>query len=83
MKIPSSAINRAFNLHRQSQTELFMSAAEMDIFMRLMLRPVANDGTIQRIKAGSIARRRSVGALFTQERQMAIGSLRWTQKPGG
>ena len=32
---------QGFQSHRQSQTELFMSAAEMDIFMRLMLRPVA------------------------------------------
>src|SRR5215208_2302837 len=60
VKTRTSVINRAFNLHLRSPTELFMLVVEMDIFMQSMPRLVVNVGIIQRIKDGSIVRRRSV-----------------------
>src|SRR5215216_2482198 len=83
VKIRTSVINRAFNLHLRSPTELFMLVVETDIFMQSMPQRVVNVGTIQRIKDGSIVRRRSVAVWSTQERRMATGSLRLTRKRGG
>src|SRR5215212_3803768 len=82
VKIRTSVINRAFNLHLRSPTELFMLVVEMDTCMQSMPRRVVNVGTIQRIKGGSIVRRQSVAAWSTPERRMATGSLRLTRKPG-
>src|SRR5215216_4926369 len=81
-KILTSVINRAFNLHPRSRTELFMLVVEMDIFMQSMPRPVVNVGTIRRIKGGSIVRRRYVAVWSTQERLMVTGSLRLMRKRG-
>src|SRR6185369_1729635 len=83
VKIRTSVINRAFNLHPRSSTELFMLVVEMDISMLSMPRPVVNVGTIQRTKGGLIARRQSVAAWSTPERRMATGSSRLMRKQGG
>src|ERR1044071_8970065 len=54
VKTRTSVINRAFNLHRRSQTELFMLVVEMDTSMQSTPQLVVNVGTIRRIKDGSI-----------------------------